>query len=89
MIAVDPPGQVAIAFRMPSCRGTTVKKLNLAGTELWTRQFKPQDCNGKVDPAGIALSKHNVVLSGAMAGTVDFGRGEVPEAAGFLLELAP
>jgi hypothetical protein len=74
---------------MPSCRGTTVKKLNLAGTELWTRQFKPQDCNGKVDPAGIALSKHNVVLSGAMAGTVDFGRGEVPEAAGFLLELAP
>jgi hypothetical protein len=47
----------------------------IGGAHLWTRVFKPKACQGSVDAAGITLSNHNVVVSGAMSG--------------YLLELAP
>ena len=88
LIAVDPPGQVAIAFSVATCSETKVEKVNLAGEHLWTRTFAPVDCQGSVVTYGLTVSNHNVVISGGMSGSVDFGPGPV-SASGFLVELAP
>jgi hypothetical protein len=46
------------------------------------------NCQGSVQIYGISISTGDVVLSGAVRGTVDFGTGEISGANGFLLELS-
>jgi hypothetical protein len=87
-IAVDPPGRVAVAFDLADCGSSRVEYWNLAGDPLWNRTFAPVDCQGSVQSFGISISNGDVVLSGAVRGTVDFGTGEISGANGFLLELS-
>jgi hypothetical protein len=87
-IAVDPPGRVAVAYNLPDCGGKRVEYWNLAGDPLWSRSFAPVDCQGSVQFYGVSISNGDVVLSGAMRGTVDFGTGEISGPKGVLLELS-
>jgi hypothetical protein len=87
-IAVDPPGRVAIAFGLTECGSTRVEYWNLAGDPLWNRTFAPVDCQGWVRYSGISISNGDVVWSGAIRGTVDFGTGEISGPKGVLLELS-
>jgi hypothetical protein len=86
-VAVDPPGQAAVALDLRS--GATVFKYNLAGEFLWQRDFSSD--GGTVDFQGLAFSERNVIASGTFSGTVDFGLG--PEQSdvrrGFIVSLGP
>ena len=46
------------------------------------------DCQGSVTVWGITVSNHDVVLSGSINGTVDFGTGKISDANGYLLQLS-
>jgi hypothetical protein len=88
ILAVEPTGKAAVAFRLPNCNSIKVEYWNLAGEPLWDRTFAPVDCQRSVTIRGIAVSNHDVVLSGLMNGTVDFGTGKISDANGYLLQLS-
>jgi hypothetical protein len=92
VLAVDPTGQVALAgFPDESCVEALVLKYNLAGDLLWSRNFRPTDCShGEVWPQAVALSGRNVVVTGYMDGTTDFGFGPITRSnSDFILNLNP
>jgi hypothetical protein len=79
---------VAVEFKLPDCGSSRVEYWDLAGDPLWSRTFAPVDCQGSVSLFGVSISNGDVVLSGAMRGTVDFGTGEISGPKGVLLELS-
>jgi hypothetical protein len=68
---------------------TFAVKFSSAGAHLWSQRFGEADDQ---KPYGLAVNADSLVLTGAMAGSADFGAGTVTSAGGkdiFMMRLAP
>lgn len=83
-VSVLPGGRVSIAINRPACQGPIVYRYDLAGSEQWHHDFAAYGCD--VQLAGVAIRPNDVLISGSLAGTTDFGNGPLPPG-GFVLDL--
>lgn len=83
-LAVMPKGSVAVAINRSGCAGSVVYRFELAGELQWEHDFAELGCG--VSLSGVAVRPEDVLVSGTLAGTTDFGRGPLPPG-GFVIDL--
>jgi hypothetical protein len=83
-VSVLPKGRVAVALNPSDCSGSSVYRFDLAGELQWRHDFAEVGCGMRL--SGVAIRPHDVLVSGTLARTVDFGQGPLAPG-GFVLDL--
>jgi PKD repeat protein len=83
-LSVLPKGRVAVGLNRSGCGGSVVYRFDLAGELQWEHDFAQFGCG--VSLSGVAIRPYDVLVSGTLAGAIDFGQGPL-SGGGFVVDL--